>query len=163
MQNPFPEHIINGSLCYILHDNKVLLLRRSRPPHQGFWSAPGGKMEHGESPQETVIREITEETGLTVKNPQLRALQTSVDIAYPVHWMLYVFVATEFSGQLVHPDTAEGVLQWHPLDTLSSLNLPYPDTLYWQYITGEKSGVWQGKVVYNTPEQLISEEIYAPL
>ena len=69
MQNPFPEHIVVGSLCYVFRDDSVLLLKRANPPHVGLWSPPGGKMEHGESPQACCIREVYEETGLTIHNP----------------------------------------------------------------------------------------------
>ena len=155
----FPSHVINGALCYIIHDGQVLLLQRNRPPHVGLWSAPGGKMEHGESPQETVAREIVEETGLTIHNPVLRALQTSVDRFYPVHWMLYIFTATTFSGQLIN--STEGVLQWHMLEAVAQLARPYPDTCYWDFVVNQQAGLWQGKFVYNTPEQLLEETIYA--
>lgn len=155
----FPKHIINGSLCYIFHGEQVLLLKRNRAPHIRLWSAPGGKTEHGESPQETAIREIHEETGLTIHHPILRALQTSIDIYYPVHWMLYIFVATSFEGNIIKSD--EGILQWHPVDTVPQLERPYPDTLYWNSLINKKSGLWQGKFVYNTPEHLLEEVIYS--
>jgi 8-oxo-dGTP diphosphatase len=155
----FPKHIINGSLCYIIHEEEVLLLKRNRLPHIGLWSAPGGKTEHGESPQETAIREIHEETGLIIQQPILRALQTSIDSYYPVHWMLYIFVARSFEGNLI--ESAEGLLQWHPVDIVPQLERPYPDTLYWEYIINQKSGLWQGKLVYNTAEHLVEEVIYS--
>lgn len=155
----FPEHIINGALCYILHDGEVLLLKRNRAPHIGLWSAPGGKMEHGESPQETVCREIFEETGLTIEQPVLRALQTSVDIHYPVHWMLYIFVATKFSGELI--TSPEGILHWHSFDAIHEVKRPYPDTVYWEHILKNKPGIWQGKFVYDTPERLLEEVVYS--
>lgn len=154
----FPTHIINGALCYILHEGQVLLLQRSRPPHVGLWSAPGGKMEHGESPQETVAREIREETGLTIHNPALRALETSIDVHYPVHWMLYIFVATVFSGHLI-PST-EGVLQWHSLNAVPQLARPYPDTCYWDFVVNQRAALWQGKFVYDTADKLVEEVIY---
>ena len=155
----FPEYIINGTLCYIIHDEQVLLLKRNFKPYAGLWSAPGGKSEHGESPQETVHREIYEETGLTIKKPVLKALQTSVDIHYPVHWMLYIFVAKDFSGQLT--TTTEGILHWHNILDVSKLERPYPDTLYWDCIVNDKKqDLWQGKFVYDTPEILLEEIIY---
>ncbi|WP_030910581.1 NUDIX hydrolase [Streptosporangium amethystogenes] len=52
----------------IIHDGsgRMLLVRRGRPPGMGLWSVPGGRVEPGESDPEAVIREVLEETGLTV-------------------------------------------------------------------------------------------------
>jgi 8-oxo-dGTP diphosphatase len=85
MTATFPkDRIVTGSLCYI-HDaetHHVLLLKRDRPPNAGLWTAPGGKMELGESPIECCLREIKEETHLTLQDPQLRAIVTVYDSAW---------------------------------------------------------------------------------
>jgi ADP-ribose pyrophosphatase YjhB (NUDIX family) len=47
-------------------DQRLLLVRRGRPPGRGLWSVPGGRVEPGESPTEAVVREVLEETGLLV-------------------------------------------------------------------------------------------------
>lgn len=158
MSNPFPAHIVTGSLCYIFRDDKVLLLKRNRPPHIGFWSPPGGKMEHGESPQECCIREIREETGLTIEKPTLRAMLTSVDIAYPVHWHLFIFRAENPRGELI--ETPEGELRWIGLDELARYNRPYTDVQSWPAIVDVSAPFWQGKIVFDTPDNLLEEIIY---
>ena len=53
--------------CVLLKENKVLLLQK---PRRGWWVAPGGKMERGESVKDACIREFREETGIYLKNPQ---------------------------------------------------------------------------------------------
>lgn len=50
------------------------MLKREKQPYKGFWSMPGGKIEKGESPQETLRREIQEETALEIKNLKLKGL-----------------------------------------------------------------------------------------
>src|SRR5690242_7134352 len=100
MNNPYPSHIITGALCYIFDNDQLLLLKRNRPPHVGLWSPPGGKMELGEAPSQCCIREVFEETGLTISKPRLRAIKTTVDLAYPVYWTLFVFQATVAGGTL---------------------------------------------------------------
>jgi 8-oxo-dGTP diphosphatase len=50
----------------VLRRDAVLMVERARPPFQGLWSFPGGRAEPGESPEETVRRELAEETGLVV-------------------------------------------------------------------------------------------------
>ena len=157
-------HIIMGSLCYVFHERQVLLLKRANPPHQGLWSPPGGKMEYGESPQECCIREIQEETNLSIANPELRAIHSIVDVAIPIHWQLFIFRATiaeQFTPQH-QPDHNEGEMRWFTLDELPSVNRPYTDTLYWSHLMSDHPTIWQGKVIYDTPDKLVSEHIYAP-
>jgi ADP-ribose pyrophosphatase YjhB (NUDIX family) len=52
----------------VVHDaaGRLLLIRRGHEPHRGLWSLPGGRIEAGESPEEAVVREVREETGLDV-------------------------------------------------------------------------------------------------
>ena len=51
----------------VIHDpaGRLLLIRRGHDPHRGLWSLPGGRIEAGESPEQAVVREVREETGLT--------------------------------------------------------------------------------------------------
>jgi 8-oxo-dGTP diphosphatase len=162
--SPFPtDRIVTGSLCYVLRDEpdggqSVLLLRRDRPPQQGKWSAPGGKMEQGESPDECVIREINEETGLAIADPDLRAVVTVYDRAWPIHWLLFIYRAYHFSGDL--KDCEEGELRWIRLDDLAAYDRPYADVQHWPHVLGDDPGVWRGKFTYDTPDQLIDETRY---
>lgn len=64
------------TLCFIRRRGEVLLLRRSKPPNAGRWNAPGGRVEPGEAPWQACRREVLEETGLTVRDPELRAVLT---------------------------------------------------------------------------------------
>ena len=160
MQNPFPEHIVVGSLCYVFRDDSVLLLKRANPPHIGLWSPPGGKMEHGESPQACCIREVYEETGLTIHNPTLRAIQTVIDIAYPVHWLLFIFRADTATGDISSNHSTEGELCWIPLNVLDNYPRPYADTVYWSHLLSDNPAIWQGKFVYDTPDKLLEEILY---
>ena len=58
-----------GALCYIRNRDRVLLeLRADGLLGQGLWNAPGGHVEDGESPAEAAVREVREETGLTVRD-----------------------------------------------------------------------------------------------
>ena len=153
MSNPFPQQIIVGSLCYVFRDDAVLLLKRERPPHQGLWSPPGGKLELGESPQDGCVRELCEETGLSVNQPVLRAIQTVIDVAYPVHWLLFIFRADDAIGEL--QPTPEGELRWVPLADLEQYDRPHTDRQYWDHIVNQQPGIWQAKFVYDTPANLL--------
>lgn len=154
--------IISGSLCYLFYEQQVLLLQRANPPHQGLWSPPGGKMEFGESPQACCIREIYEETSIHIVSPTLRAIQTVVDVAIPIHWQLFIFRVdlTEKIAPLAQSEHDEGDMRWFAFDELETITRPYTDQQHWSSITGEQSTLWHGKFVYDTPDTLVEEIVY---
>lgn len=156
----FPkDRVVVGSLCYVFREETVLLLKRNRMPQRGLWTAPGGKLEQGESPDECVIREVQEETGLLITAPELRAVVTIYDRDYPIHWLLFIYKCESFSGDL-RPHTEEGELRWITLDDLDAYPRPYADTQYWAHLCSDDSQVWRGKFTYDTPHDLISEARY---
>ena len=63
-ENKIPLHV---SIAGIVYDNKILLIKRVKNPYKGLWSLPAGKVEFGEHPEETAIREVKEETNLDVE------------------------------------------------------------------------------------------------
>ena len=64
------------TLCFLLHDEDVLMLHRRFPPNQGLWNGVGGHILPGETPREAVIREVMEETGYAISNPGFGGLLT---------------------------------------------------------------------------------------
>jgi len=96
-----------------------------RSPEANRWSGyafPGGHVENGESFAESVIREIYEETGLTIQNPKLVGIKN-----WPLdtgeRYIVFCYKATEFSGQ-IH-STEEGEISWVDKDSLPQLDLAY--------------------------------------
>lgn len=151
-----------GSLCYLFCEGHVLLLKRRNPPFQGFWTAPGGKMAFGESPHDCCIREVYEETSISVTEPDLRAIQTVVDVAIPIHWQLFIFRMT-LNDKMIpqhQPDHDEGELRWIALDDLSTIDRPYTDMQHWSHVSSKSPSLWRGKFVYDTPHRLVEEQIY---
>ncbi|MGO9494591.1 MAG: NUDIX hydrolase [Terracidiphilus sp.] len=71
MLREFPEAPLIGVGAVIVSEGRVLLVQRGREPLRGHWSLPGGLVEVGESLQAAVIREVEEETGLTVEPIEL--------------------------------------------------------------------------------------------
>ena len=63
---PHAIYPVAAVLGVIVHESRVLLVRRSNPPDAGFWGFPGGKIEAGETLEQAAIREVKEETGLRV-------------------------------------------------------------------------------------------------
>ena len=67
MTRDYPERPIVGVAAVVIEDDRVVLVRRGRPPAYGEWSLPGGAVEPGESLEEAVVREVAEEIGLKVE------------------------------------------------------------------------------------------------
>lgn len=148
------DRVIPGSLCYLVHDQKVLLLQRRNPPHVGLWSPPGGKLNPGESPTRCVLREFYEETGLMLQNPRLRVITTVLHAGLGMHWMLFVYHAQDFTGDLAVSD--EGDIQWIGLDVLDHYPRPAADVRMFQHVL-RKAPVQEMEFRYDASERLIEQ------
>lgn len=112
--------------------------------HQGKWNGLGGKLDPRETPEECVIREVGEESGLTILDPQLKGFLTFPGFAKDEDWYAFVFLARKFVGELI--DSAEGVLQWIDDAELINLDLWEGDLIFLPWL--EQPGFFSGKFVY---------------
>ncbi len=138
---------ILATLCYIQQRGRTLMLYRNKKPndvHQGKWNGLGGKMEAGETPEECVVREVKEESGLSLHKPRLRGIITFPGFTPEHDWTVFVFLAHKFSGILI--DSDEGELQWIENRQLLKLNLWEGDRLFLRWLKGKK--FFSGKIVY---------------
>lgn len=116
-----PENIRRGpkqvkaSICYIFHEGKALMIKRHKEPFFGYFVAPGGKFEEGETPYQCVEREIREETGLKIKDYRLKIVTSELG-PQNYNWLLYIFVCENFEGTVQESD--EGKLFWIDRDKL---------------------------------------------
>jgi 8-oxo-dGTP diphosphatase len=110
------------TLCYIENDRgEYLMLHRVKKAHDANhdkWIGVGGKFLDGESPEECVLREVREETGLTLTDYRYRGLVTFVSDRYETEYM-HLFTATGWTGAVRQCD--EGVLEWIHKDALAAL------------------------------------------
>ena len=118
------------SLVYLERDGKYLILHRTKKEHDengDKWIGVGGKFEPGETPDECALREVKEETGLTMSDFRLRGLIIFVSDVWGMEYM-YLYTATKWRGKLI--DCDEGELVW--LDKLELLkkNLWEGDKLF---------------------------------
>lgn len=107
------ENVEVTTLCLIYDEDRILLQNRVKKDWQGY-TLPGGHVESGESIVAATIREMKEETGLTVRHPQLCGIKQ-----FPIEggrYLVFLFRAREFEGELVSSE--EGEMKWIRRDEL---------------------------------------------
>jgi 8-oxo-dGTP diphosphatase len=147
------KQIVMGALCYVIHKDCVLLALRRKPPHVGFWSAPGGKIEFGETPEICAVRELKEETGLSIKSPVLRGLSSVYDATGPFHWIVFIYSAENPMGEL--NCNSEDLAQWIPLKELHLYSMPDSDEKYLELIL-ENAPFFQIESILNSGNDVLN-------
>jgi 8-oxo-dGTP diphosphatase len=140
-----------ATLCYLTDkkNNSTLMLHRvkkSNDYHQGKWNGLGGKFLPGETPEECAVREIREESGLSVKSLTLKGF-----ISFPLFdqkedWYVFVFTADLFEGELIN--SVEGILEWIPNDKLFDLNLWDGDKIFMNWVFRGNQRFFSAKFIY---------------
>lgn len=128
----------NSTLCYIEKDGCYLLLHRvkkERDVNRDKWIGVGGGFEDRESPEDCLLREVREETGLTLTSYRLRGVITFVTDRWETEYM-FLYTADGFSGTL--SDCDEGVLEWVPKARMYDLPIWEGDRIFLRLLeTGE--------------------------
>lgn len=121
------------TLCYIEKDGKYLMLYRNKKEHdvnEGKWIGIGGHFEEGESPDECLLREVKEETGLELTNYKFRGIVTFISDGWPVEYMC-LFTADAFNGHVEDGQPcSEGELRWVDKTRIPELNLWEGDKVF---------------------------------
>ena len=113
--------MIDSTLCYLFRGDEVLMMHRTRKKNDmnhDKWIAVGGRFEDKESPEECAIREVREETGLTMISWRYRGIVTFVSDEYETERM-HLFTSEEYTGELT--DCDEGELVWIKKSMLDTL------------------------------------------
>lgn len=129
--------MLNTTLCYLERGDEYLMLHRTKKaqdPNRDKWIGVGGKFREGESPEECLLRETREETGLTLTDYRYRGLVTFVSDRWPGEYM-HLFTATGWTGE-PHP-CDEGELAWIKKRDLLSLPLWEGDKLFLKLLDTE--------------------------
>lgn len=144
------------TLCYIEKDDKYLMLHRVKKKNdqnQDKWLGVGGHFEDGESPEDCVLREVKEETGLSLTEYRYRGLVTFVSDEYENEYM-HLFTATGYDGEMIECD--EGELVWIPKSDVFDLNIWEGDKIFFRLLE-EECGFFSLKVRYKGDRLMESE------
>lgn len=147
----------NTTLCYVEQDGKYLMLLRNKKKQDenaGKWIGVGGKFEEGESPQDCLLREVQEETGLRLTQYRFRGIVTFVSDQYETEYM-HLFTAYGFEGEIIPCD--EGELRWVEKDEVLSLPLWEGDREFLRLLR-EDAPFFSLKLVYQG-DKLVSSKL----
>lgn len=125
------------TLCYIEKDNQYLMLHRvskKQDVNKDKWIGVGGHFEADESPEECLLREVKEETGLTLISYRFRGLVTFISDRWQTEYMC-LYTADGFTGTMTECD--EGVLTWVDKDKLETLTLWEGDKIFLRLLAEE--------------------------
>lgn len=137
----------NTTLCYLEHDGKYLMLHRIKKKNDlnhEKWVGVGGKFEENESPEECLLREVREETGLTLTSWHYRGIVTFVSDKWEGEYM-HLYTADGFEGELT--DCDEGTLEWVEKTRVLELPMWAGDAVFFRLIA-ENAPFFSLKLVY---------------
>lgn len=145
------------TICYIEKDDKYLMLHRTKKENDQShdkWLGVGGKFEENESPDECVVREVKEETGLNLLSYRLRGVMTFVSDMWETEYM-FIYTADKFEGKLTECD--EGELLWIEKSKILDLKLWEGDILFLKKLM-EDCGFFTIKVQYQGEKLICATE-----
>ena len=145
------------TLCYIEKDDKYLMLHRVKKENDlnhDKWVGVGGKFEPDETPEECMLREVREETGLTLTKYRFRAILTFLSDEWETEY-IHLYTASEFTGTLLECD--EGNLEWIPKSEIDKLKLWEGDKIFFKLLR-ETEDFFSLKLRYEG-EQLVETKL----
>lgn len=135
------------TLCYIEKNNSYLMLHRitkKNDINHDKWIGVGGHFEFQESPEDCLLREVKEETGLVLDSFRFRGIVTFISDNEPAEYMC-LYTSDDFNGNLI--DCDEGKLEWVPFEKIESLELWEGDKIFLRLLK-ENAPFFSLKLVY---------------
>lgn len=148
--------VVYATLCYILTNGKVLLLKKSEGLFGGGrWNGLGGKIDKGEMPEQACVREVFEESGLSVNKLRYHGL-LKFWFGDDFDWVVHVFSTNAYEGEL--RESTEGILKWIDLDKIPHDEM-WDDDRHWLPLL-LKGKSFEGEFHYNREgSELVDYEI----
>ncbi|PRB82359.1 NUDIX hydrolase [Chryseobacterium culicis] len=150
------NNCVNGmkkvaTLCILRNKDKFLLLKRLKEPNKDMYVPVGGKIDPFENPDDAVVREVMEETGIHITSKQFCGILTETSpVKY--NWISYVYVSDiEFVDA---PYCNEGELEWIEAENLADIPTPLTDLYIYDYVS--KGEVFAFNAIYDSELNLIS-------
>lgn len=146
------------TLCYIEKDGCYLMLHRTKKKHDvnhDKWIGVGGKFEPDEMPEECLLREVKEETGLSLLKYRYRGILTFIANGWESEY-IHLYTATEFTGELT--ECREGTLEWIQKDRIETLPIWEGDKIFLRLLM-EDAGFFSLKLKYHGDELMESKLI----
>lgn len=140
--------MILSTLCYIEQKDQYLMLHRVKKENDinhDKWIGVGGKFKENETPEECLLREVKEETGLTLTKYRYRGLLTFIYEDMEAEY-IYLFTATEYMGELTECD--EGNLEWVDKARIDSLPIWEGDRIFFELLNDEEVRFFSVKLKY---------------
>jgi len=138
-----------ATLCYLKDGDRTLMLHRNKKDqdmHLGKWNGLGGKVEQGETPEACAIREVLEESGLVVSNPQLKGFITFPNFDGENDWYVFVYRFEHFEGRLI--ESPEGDLAWITDSEMAEIPLWEGDRIFMEWL--DSDGIFSAIFKYDS-------------
>lgn len=138
------------TLCYIEKDDAYLMLHRvskKNDVNKDKWIGVGGHFEKNESPEECLLREVKEETGLTLNSYRFRGIVTFITDKLDEAEYMHLYTADGFEGELISCN--EGTLEWVPKKDIRHLTLWEGDKIFFKLLD-ENAPFFSLKLVYES-------------
>ena len=143
------ESVTLTNMCMVTDGTRVLVQDRTDPAWHGI-TFPGGHVEPGESFLESAIREVKEETGLTVSDLRLCGIVNWEDTEIGERYVVLLYRTSHFCGELL-PETEEGKVFWVPKEQLAKMELCPNFDMYLQVFLQENASEFFGQHHGNGP------------
>ena len=148
------------TLCYIERNGEYLMMHRVKKENdlnRDKWIGIGGHFLPGESPEECLLREVKEETGLLLTSYRLRGIISFVQLGKEYEYM-FLYTADSYEGEINNPDfCSEGRLEWVKKSRINELNIWEGDRVFFKLLEEDK-GFFSLKLCYEGDRMVSAEE-----